>query len=132
MIEAWSPSDPSLQQRSHSDYQLEHGEENLDEFHGEESPPLNPFIENEATGVSDANSQPEGEEEDESHANDCVIVETLTNDRTNAKDRAINKFFLEYLIDFDTLFCAENIVNWIKKANRKQVEITSDTGSEKN
>ena len=62
----------------------------MDETQEEQSPSRNPFIDDEATEVSDG--QLEGEEANESDPNDCVIVETLTEDEANAIED------LEYLI----------------------------------
>ena len=90
MMEAWSPPDPGMHQRKYNDSELE-GETNFDETRDEQSPPRNLFIDDEATEVSD--DQLEGEEEDESDTNDCVIVETLTEDEANAIED------WEYLID---------------------------------
>ena len=90
----------------------------------EQSPPRNPFIDDEATEVSDADSQLEGEEEDESDPNDCVIVETLTEDEVNAIDD------LEYLTDFDNWLCDDEFVNRIKRAKRRGMEVVIDSESE--
>ena len=94
----------------------------MDETREEQSPPRNPFIDDEATEVSDG--QLEGEEEDESDPNDCVIVETLTEDEANAIED------LEYLIDFDNWSSDDEIVNRIKRAKRRRMEIVSDSESE--
>ena len=93
-MKAWSPPYPGMHQREYSDSELD-GETNLDETRGEQSPPRNPFIDDEVTEVSDVDGQLEGEEEDESDPNDCVIVQTLTEDEANAIED------LEYIIDFD-------------------------------
>ena len=95
----------------------------MDETREEQSPSRNPFIDDEATEVSDADGQLEGEE-DESDPNDCVIVETLTEDEANAIED------LEYLIDFDNWFSDDEFVNRIKRAKRRRMEIVSDSESE--
>ena len=120
LMEAWSPPDPGMHQREYSDSELE-GETNLDETREEQSPPRNPFIDDEATEESDG--QLEGKE-DESDPNDCVIVETPTEDEANAIED------LEYLIDFDIWFSDDEFVNRIKRAKRRRMEIVSDSESE--
>ena len=96
-----------MHQRGYSDSELE-GETNLDETREQQSPPRNPIIDDEALEVSDADGQLEGEEEDESDPNDCVIVETLTEDEANAIED------LKYLIDFDNWFSDDEFVNRLK------------------
>ena len=98
----------------------------MDETREEQSPPRNPFIDDEATEVSDADGQLEGEEEDESDPNDRMIVETLT--ETEDEANAIED--LEYLIDSDNWFNDDEFLNRIKTEKRRRIEIVSDSESE--
>ena len=79
---------------------------NLDESFEEQSPPRNPFIDDEAAETTDA-EEPIHEDDEESDPNDCVVVAQLTEDEAKA---------IEYL-DFDNLF---------SRAKRRRMEIVSD------
>ena len=118
-MEAWSPPDPGMHQREYSDFELEDQFSNMDESVEERSPPRNPFIDDEAVGASDT-GETAHEDDEESDPNDCVIVETLTEDEANAIED------LEYLIDFDNWFSDNLFVNRIKRAKRRRMEIVSD------
>ena len=61
------------------------------------------------------------EYDEDSDPNDCVIVETLTEDGTNAIED------LEYLIDFHNWFSDDDFLKRIKRATRKRMEIVSDS-----
>ena len=117
LMEAWSPPDPGMHQREYSDSELEDQFSNMDESVEERSPPRNPFIDDEAVEASDT-GETANEDDEESDPNDCVIVETLTED-------AIED--LEYLIDFDNWFSDDEFVNRIKRAKRRRMEIVSDS-----
>ena len=123
LMEAWSPPDPGMHQREYSDSELEDQFSNMDECVEERSPPRNPFIDDEAVEASDT-SDTAHEDDEESDPNDCVIVETLTEDEANAIED------LEYLIDFDNWFSDDEFVNRIKRAKRRRMEIVSDSESE--
>ena len=119
MMEAWSPPDLGFNQREYSDSELE-GVVNLDESSVEQSPPRNPFIDDEAAEASDTEGEPLQEEyEQESDPNDCMIVETLT--EVNA---------IEDQIDFENLFSDDDFINPTKQAKRRRMEIVSDSESE--
>ena len=94
----------------------------MDESIEERSPPRNPFIDDEAAEISDAGET--AHEDEESEPNNCVIVETLTEDEANAIED------LEYLVDFDNWFSDDEFVNRMKRAKRRLMEIVSDSESE--
>ena len=94
LMEAWSPPDPGMHQREYSDSELEDQFSSTDESVEERSPPRITFIDDEAVEASDTGKTAH-EDDEESDPNDCVIVETLTEDEENAIED------LEYLIDFD-------------------------------
>ena len=123
LMEAWSPPDPGMHQREYSDSELEDQFSNMDESVEERSPPRNPFIDDEAEEASDT-GETAHEDDEESDPNDCVIVETLTEDEENAIED------LEYLIDFNNWFSDDEFVNGIKRAKRRRMEIVSDSESE--
>ena len=83
MMEAWSPPDPGIYQRDYSDSDLEEGEADLDKSREEQSPPRNPFIDDEAAETSVADDQPQQEDDKESDPNDCVVVAQLTENEAN-------------------------------------------------
>ena len=120
MMEAWSPPDLGFNQREYSDSELE-DVVNLDESFVEQSLPRNPFIDDEAAEASDTEGEPVEEDEQESDPNDCMIVETLTEDEINA---------IEDQIDFDNWFSNEDFINRTKRAKRRRMEIVSDSESE--
>ena len=95
----------------------------MDESFEEQSPPRNLFIDDQAGEASDAEREPVLEDEQESDPNDCVMVETLTEDVANAIED------LEYLIDFDNWFSDDQFVNRIKRVKRR-MEIVGDSESE--
>ena len=122
MMEAWSPPDLGFNQREYSDSELE-DVVNLDASFKEQSPPRNPFIDDEAAEALDTEGEPVQEEEQESDPNDCMIVETLTEDEANA---------IEGQRDFDNWFSDDDLVNRTKRAKRTRMEIVNDSESEKN
>ena len=81
MMEAWSPRDPGFNQREYSESEMEDDVANLDEFE-EQSPPRNPFIDDEAAETTDA-EEPTHEDDEDSDPNDCVVVAQLTEDEAN-------------------------------------------------
>ena len=120
LMEAWSPPDLRFNQREYSDSELE-DVVNLDESFVEQNPPRNPFFDDEATEASDTEGEPVQKDEQESDPNDCMIVETLTEDEVNA---------IEDQIDFDTWFSDDDFINRTKRAKRRRLEIVSDSESE--
>ena len=115
MMEAWSPPDLGFNQREYSDSELKDFV-NLDESLVEQSPPRNPFIDDEA---SETEGEPVQEDEQESDPNDCMIVETLTEDEVNA---------IEDQIDW---FSDDDFINWTKRAKKRRLEVVSESESEK-
>ena len=120
MMEAWSPPDLGFNQREYSDSELE-DVVNLDESFVEQSLPRIPFIDDEAAEASDTEGEPVQEDEQESDPNDCMTVETLTEDEVNA---------IEDQIDFDNWFSNDDFINRTKRAKRRRMEIVSDSESE--
>ena len=116
--EAWSPPDLGFNQREYSDSELA-DVVNLDESFVEQSPPRNPFIDDEAAETTDA-EEPTHEDDEESDPNDCVVVAQLTEDEANA---------IEHL-DFDNMFSDDEFVNRTKRAKKGRLEIVSDSESE--
>ena len=110
MMEAWSPPGPGFNQMEYSESEMEDDIANLDESFEEQSPPRNPFIDDEAAETTDA-EEPTHEGDEESDPNCCVVVAQLTEDEANA---------IDYL-DFDNLF---------SRAKRRRMEIVSDSESE--
>ena len=106
MMEAWSPPDPGFNQREYSESEMEDDIANLDESFEEQSPPRNPFIDDEAAETTD--EEPTHQDDEESDPSDCVVVAQLTEDEANA---------IDYL-DFDNLF---------SRAKRRRMEIVSDS-----
>ena len=84
MMETWSPPDRGFNQRKYSESEMEDDIANLDESFEEQSPPRNPFIDDEAAETSDA-EEPIYEDDEESDPNDCVVVVQLTEDEANAR-----------------------------------------------
>ena len=111
MIEAWSLPDPWFIQREYSESEVKEGVLNLDESFEEQSPPRNPFNDDEAAEVTDA-EEPTHEYEKESDPNDCEVVAQVAEDETNGVD------FSEYLNDFDNCFSDNEIVNRIKRTKK--------------
>ena len=119
LMDAWSPPDLGFNQREYSDSELE-DVVNLDESFVEQSPPRNPFIDDEAAEASDTEGEPVQEDEQESDPNDCMVVAQLTEDEANA---------IEHL-DFDSMFSDDEFVNRTKRAKRRRLEIVSESESE--
>ena len=115
MMDAWSPPYLGFNQRELEDVV------NLDESFVEQSLPRNPFIDDEAAETSDTESEPVQEDEQESDPNDCMIVETLTEDEVNA---------IEDQIDFDNWFSDDDFINRTKRAKIRQMELVSNSESE--
>ena len=124
LMEEWSPPDPGFNQREYSDSELEEDESNLNDIPEEQSPPRNPFIDDEAEVAWDAEGETAQPEDEESDPDDCVVVAHLTEDESNAIED------LEYLIDFDNWFSDDEFVNRIKRAKTRRMEIVSDSESE--
>ena len=93
MMEAWSPPEPGFNQRENSESVIEDDIAKLDESFEEQSPPRNPFIDDEAAETADE-KEPTHQDDEESDPSDCVVVAQLTEDEANA---------IDYL-NFDNLF----------------------------
>ena len=74
--------DPGFNQREHSDSEMEDNN-SISSNIEKQSPQRNPFIDDEAAEAQDE-AEPAVQDVDESDVNDCVIIETLTEDEANA------------------------------------------------
>ena len=121
MMEAWSSPDPGFNQREYSESEMEDAIANLDEESFEEqSPPRNPFIDDEAAETTDA-EEPTHEDDEESDPNDCVVVAQLTEDEANVIED------LEHPIDFDSWSSDDEIASRFEQVKRRRIAIVSDS-----